>query len=169
MDPPADDGYAVQDELLDSKIIEDEVRKVICKLETGKAAGADQAITEFLKSAERIILPFLVKLCSVIFNRGIFSEVWAKCIMVLLYKKGDCDDPNNYQGIFLLSSLSKIFTSILKARLTGLADANTVFTEAQASFGQSYSTTDHIFTLHAIVEQQFSCKANLYVAFVDIY
>ena len=46
---------------------------------------------------------------------------------------------------------------------------NTVFTEAQAGFRKGYSTTDHIFTLHAIIEKQFLRNAKLYVAFVDFY
>ena len=41
----------------------------------------------------------------------------------------------------------------------------TVITEAQAGFRRGYSTTDHIFTLHAIIEKQFSRNAKLYVAF----
>ena len=69
----------------------------------------------------------------------------------------------------MLSSLSKVFTSILNARLTEWAEENTVFTEAQAGFGKGYSTADHIFTLHAIIEKQFSRNAKPYVAFVDFY
>ena len=44
-----------------------------------------------------------------------------------------------------------------------------MFTEAQAGFRKGYSTTDHIFTLHAIIEKQFSRNAKRYVAFVDFY
>ena len=73
VDPPSDDGYAVQDELLDSEITEDEVRKVIRTPKSEKAAGADQIIVEFLKSAKRIILSFLVILCCVILI-GAFSQ-----------------------------------------------------------------------------------------------
>ena len=55
----------------------------------------------------------------------------------------DCDDPNNYCGISLLGSLSKIFTSILNAKFTEWTEENAVFEEAQAGFKQSYLTTDH--------------------------
>ena len=41
VDPQADDGYAIQDESLDSEITEDEVRQIIRKLKSEKAAGAD--------------------------------------------------------------------------------------------------------------------------------
>ena len=68
-----------------------------------------------------------------------------------------------------MSSLSKVFTSIQNARLTEWAEENTVFTEAQAGFRKGYSTTDHIFTLHAIIKKQFSQNAKLYVAFVAFY
>ena len=167
MDPPTDDVNTVHDELLDSETTEDEVRKAIRRLKSGKAAGADQVINEFLKSTERVILPFLVKLCNASFNQGIFPEEWTKSIIVPLHKKGDCDNPDNYRGISLLSSFSKV--CVLNARLTEWAEENTVFTEAQAGFRKGYSTTDHIFTLHAIIEKQFSRNAKLYVAFVDFY
>ena len=107
VDPPTDDVNTVQDELLDSEITEDEVRKAIWRLKSGKAAGTDQVINQFLKSTERVILPFLVKLCNAIFNQGIFPEEWTKSIIVPQHKKGDCDNPDNYRGISLLSSLSK--------------------------------------------------------------
>ena len=68
-----------------------------------------------------------------------------------------------------MTQVSKIFTAILNARLTEWAEENTVFTEAQAGFRQSYSTTNCIVTLHSIIEKQLSRKAKLYVAFEDFY
>ena len=106
MDPQTDDVNTVHDELLDSEITEDEVRKATRRLKSGKAVDADQVLNEFLKSTERVILPVLVKLCNAIFNQGIFPEEWTKSIIVPLHKKGDCDNPDNYRGISLLSSLS---------------------------------------------------------------
>ena len=83
MGPPTDDVNTVHDELLDHpELTEDEVRKAIRRLQSGKAAGA-----ELLQSTERVILPFLVKLCNAIFNQGIFSEEWTKSVIVPLHKK----------------------------------------------------------------------------------
>ena len=106
MDPATYDVNTVHDELLDSEITEDEVRKATRRLKSGRAVDADQVLNEFLKSTERVILPVLVKLCNAIFNQGIFPEEWTKSIIVPLHKKGDCDNPDNYRGISLLSSLS---------------------------------------------------------------
>ena len=138
VDPPTDDVNTVHDELLDFEITEDEARKAIRRLKSGKTAGVDQVINELLKSTERVILPFSVKLCNAIFNQDIFPEEWTKSIIVPLHKKGDCDNPDNYRGISLLSSLNKVFTSVLNARLTEWAEENTVFTEAQAGFRKAH-------------------------------
>ena len=131
MDPPTDDVNTVHDELLDFEITEDEARKAIRRLKSGKVTGVDQVINELLKSTERVILPFSVKLDN-------FPEEWTKSIIVPLHKKGDCDNPDNYRGISLLISLSKVFTSILNARLTEWAEENTVFTETQAGFRKAH-------------------------------
>jgi len=52
-------------------------------------------------------------------------------------------------GIRLL--LSKVFASILNARLTEWAEENTVFTKAQTGFRKDYSTTDHIQTTKCVI------------------
>ena len=85
VDPPTDDVNTVHDELLDSEITEDEVRKAIRRLKSGKAAGADQAINEFLKSTERVTLPFLNCVMPFLTKR-IFPEEWTKSIIVPLHK-----------------------------------------------------------------------------------
>ena len=45
-------------------------------------------------------------------------------------------------------------------------ESNFVLTDAQAGFRKGRSTIDHIFTLHAAIEKQFSNKSKLYVAFI---
>ena len=52
---------------------------------SGNPLDADQAINEFLRSTERVILPVLVKLYNAIFNQGIFPEEWTKSIIVPLH------------------------------------------------------------------------------------
>ena len=51
---------------------------------------------------------------------------------------GPSDDPNNYRGITLLSSMGKLFTSCLNKRLTDYVESEKLLSETQA-----YSTLDH--------------------------
>ena len=64
--------------------------------------------------------------------------------------------------------MSKCFTCILNQRLRSWLDTENKLVENQAGFRKGYSTTDHIFTLHAIVQNCLSKKGRkLYVAFID--
>ena len=42
-----------------------------------------------------------------------------------------------------------------------------MLSETQAGFRKTYSTTDHLFTLLALIQKQLLCHKKLYVAFID--
>ena len=67
-----------------------------------------------------------------------------------------------------MSFVGKFFVGVLNERLNEFAEKFNIIFENQAGFRTSYRTTDHIFTLHAIVEHFLSVKKKpLYVCFVD--
>ena len=93
---------------------------------------------------------------------------WLIGIIKPIYKnKSDINDPDNYRGITLLSSLGKLLTSIINERLTAFINSTQIMSEAQARFRKGYSTTDQIFTLKCIVEI-FVCQGRrVFCTFVD--
>ena len=66
-----------------------------------------------------------------------------------------------------MSSLCKLYTSILCRRITEWATANYVFSEAQFGFRPTYSTVDACFTLNLLVNRSVSDKRKLCCAFID--
>jgi hypothetical protein len=52
----------------------------------------------------------------------------------------------------LVSTVGKVFTSILNSRLTQYADLVDKIPNAQAGFRKGYSTTDNIFCLHVLID-----------------
>ena len=58
--------------------------------------------------------------------------------------------------------------NVLTIRLTSWAEASGVIDESQAGFRKDYSTTDNIFSLHALVQKNL-CRARgrFYCIFVD--
>ena len=60
-----------------------------------------------------------------------------------------------------------MYGSIINARLQKWINVNNSTGEHQAGFKEKYSTTDHIFTLLAMIQKQFSLNRKLYVAFID--
>lgn len=160
---PVDNGHT-----LNAKISEQEILEAINKLKIGKAEGIDGILTEMLKASKPLITNFLTILFNTIFDKGQYPSHWAKAVIVPIFKKGSEDSVDNYRGISLLSILSKCFTFILNKRLYNWLEREEKIVENQAGFRRNYCTTDHIFTLYAIIQSCLCRKGRkLYVAFVD--
>ena len=102
------------------------------------------------------------------FKTGFIPDEWAIGKIRPIYKnKGDVTDPNNYRPITILSCLNKLFTAVLNERLTDLLDENDMLNENQAGFRKAYSTSDHVFSLHALIEMMKYEKKKLFCSFVD--
>jgi bisphosphoglycerate-dependent phosphoglycerate mutase len=132
-------------DLLISEITEDEVIKAAKNLKNSKAPGLDDIINEYLKTTVTKCLPYYVKLFNLIFGSGESPDSWTLGIIKVIYKnKGDPNDPDNYRAITLVSSLGKLFTSILNSRLSNFLDETDLVTKSQAGFRAGYSTQDNI-------------------------
>ena len=71
----------------------------------------------------------------------------------------------------MISCLGKLFSSAINERLSDFVEANKIIGEEQAGFRAGYSTQDHIFTLHSIIDIYLN-KLNkkdtkLFCAFID--
>ena len=72
-------------------------------------------------------------------------------------------DTSNYRGITLLSSLRKLFSSLIYNRI----ESKDVLSPSQAGFRKNYRTTDHIFTLFSLIKKALYKGKYLYTCFVD--
>ena len=94
---------------------------------------------------------------------------WCTGIILPLYKNiGLHDDPNNYRGITLLSCLGKLFTNIIiNNKLAQYLEDDNILGEEQTGFRAGYSTLDHMFVLHCLVDIYQYQNKRVYCAFVD--
>ncbi len=154
--------------LLESPITESEIVSAVSRLKVGKSAGVDAVISEMIKTALPVIMPFLVKSYNRVFDSRCFPSEWAKSIIVPLFKNGNINNPNNYRGISLTSVVGKSFVSIINNRLTQWSNMRDLIPDAQAGFRKEHSTFDHIFTVYSVIERYLAFrKRKFYVAFVD--
>ena len=58
-------------------------------------------------------VPFLTLCFNKVFTDGTYPEEWTRAVIILLHKKGDLKDLDNYSGISLLSVISKCYTCVL--------------------------------------------------------
>lgn len=144
-----------------------EIQGAIKRLKNNKSGGADNMINEFFKHCPIDCLYLIVDFFNIVLCTGCVPTEWCLGIICPLYKnKGSVSDPDNYRGITLLSCTSKLFTMCLNKRLSNYVD-DTILGQEQAGFRDGFSTLDHIFTLHLIVELYQSVHKRVYCCFVD--
>ena len=103
-----------------------------------------------------------------ILDTGNIPESWLIGVIKPLYKnKGDPALPENYRPITILSCMGKLFTAMLNTRLNTFLEVNNILNETQCGFRASYSTTDNIFVIHALIEYLRVRKLKLFCAFID--
>ena len=153
---------------LNNAITINEVKMSIRKLKNNKACGEDLILNEMIKSGSSIILPALTKLFNLILRSNKFPEKWNTNIQSIIYKSGNTTDCNNYRGISITSCLGKLFTSVLHSRLLSYLEDNNKISDKQAAFRPGFSTSDHLFTLRALINKHVKVdKKKLYVCFID--
>ena len=132
-------------EILNVPISVEEIRKGLKQLKNGSSAGPGLLLNEFLKFGTNGLISYLQNLYNKMFEIGYFPESWPEGYIIPIYKKGDKEEPSNYRGITLLSTVGKLFARILNNRLNDWAEEYNVYVEAQAGFRKSMGTVDNIF------------------------
>ena len=92
-----------------SPITDDEIISSIKSMNSGKSPGPDGIVIEMFKSTLGQILPFLKTLFNDVYDRGEVPADWCESIICPIYKSGSHREPQNYRGISLMNSISKIF------------------------------------------------------------
>ena len=155
-------------DILNSQITDQEIMNCIKNLKNNKAFGNDIILNEYIKTTANQLLPIYTNLFNLIFETGIIPEIWLEGIIGPIYKnKGNAENPENYRPITILSCFSKLFTAVLNTRLTKYVTENEILEENQAGFRKGYSTSDQIFSLHALIEIMKARKMKLFCAFID--
>ena len=112
--------------------------------------------------------PILVILFNRILDTGTYPKLWAQGIVKPVFKKGDLSLPTNYRGITLISVIGKLFTRLLKSRLTTWGENNSLYFDGQAGFRSNHSTMDNIFIITSLIKKTLASKKKLYSFFIDL-
>ncbi|CAK1593913.1 unnamed protein product [Parnassius mnemosyne] len=146
-------------------ITEIEILTQINRLKPEKSPGEDNITNEALKIGVPILAAYLAELFNLVLEKEQVPSQWSKSNIILLYKKGNPLDISNYRPISLLSTIYKLFSSIILGRIAPDIDKNQPI--EQAGFRPHYSTIDHIHTMEQIIEKYKEFKKPLYIFFVD--
>ena len=166
--PPSRDVTVASLQLLNSPLTPLELSSVVKKAKPKKSAGPDNISNEILKHTYPDCSSFILNALNNVFKKThTFPSEWTSSAIIPIHKKGDTNSCDNYRSIWLTSLFSKIYTAVLDKRLGVFTNTNNIIPEEQAGFREGYSTIDHIFSLYAMIQKQFTKDRKLYVCFVD--
>ena len=155
--------HNVSVDILDAPIDPAEVEHVITKqVKPNKGSGPDGISPGLFHLLPAQWLLYLVT----ILNMAIFSgypQSWLYAKLNMLYKKGDRLRCDNYRGISVTNSISKIYDYILYNRLSEWWKPDREQAGAQPGRG----CTEHLVTLRLLIEFSIKKRKKLFIAFID--
>jgi hypothetical protein len=97
-------------------------------------------------------------------------QKWLQAIVYPIPKdrKNDARIPMNYRGISLLSTLSKVYTSLMNLRLQCFLEKGKILVDEQNGFRKKRSCQDHVFTLTSVVRNRKRQNLSTFSAFIDM-
>ncbi|EPB79203.1 hypothetical protein ANCCEY_01730 [Ancylostoma ceylanicum] len=142
-----------------------EVRHAIETMPRGKAPGGDGITVELLQACGPTLYNALARRSSLYLTKCEVPVAWKQSSTILLFKKGDKEDLENYRPITLLSVLYKIFTRCIMTRIRRTLDEAQLV--EQAGFRRKFSTLDHIITCCRLIEVAREYQEPLVLTFID--
>ena len=154
---------------LNVSIKHSEITVAVQKLKKRKATGLDGISNEMLIASAPIFAPTLQVLFNKILTSGQYPSYWNKGYIKPLFKSGLTDDPSNYRGITICSSLGKLFSLILHARISNYIEQHNIIDETQIGFKKKSRTADHAFALKSLIDKYLKRNKHLYLCFIDLH
>ncbi len=160
-------GNDVYFDELDNEISLDEVRKVVNHAHNRKSVGIDNLPYEIFKNSDSHVI--LTLLFNKIYEYSITPSIWNLAIIKPIPKNSLADPrlPLEYRGISLLSTVYKLFTSVLNNRIVKTAEQNNLYADEQNGFRKKRSCEDHLFSLMSVIRNRKRDRLPTFVAFVD--
>ncbi len=111
----------------------------------------------------------ILKLFNLVLKSGHFPEIWKENLITPIFKRGEKYDPNNYRGITVSSNLGKLFCSIINDRLVQFIQEHKLLDNCQIGFMPKQRTSDHIYTLHTLIQKHVQQKkqGKIFGCFID--
>lgn len=134
---------------------EEEIVKIIKKLNNKKSTGPTSVPTNILKENVHILAKPISKLVNESFINSKFPTLLKTAKVLPLYKKGDKLDCSNYRPISLLSVFSKIFEKCMHSRIYNFLVKHSLIFKRQFGFRSKHSTS------HVLIDLVESVKVEL--------
>lgn len=145
-----------------------EVLSIIHNLKHNKAPGFDGVGSTVVKQIAPSIINVLTYLYNFSLSTGEFPKCLKKAVVIPIFKRGDCRQPNCFRPISLLSVFSKILEKIVKTQLVTFLNRSKFFSNNQFGFREGFSTEDALLTFVESVYDPINNSKKVSALFIDI-
>ncbi len=122
-------------------------------LKNKKSCGLDGISNEMLKHSSSKLKDAILKLFNIVLKSGHFPEIWKENLITPIFKQGEKYDPNNYEALQSAVISEKLFCSIINDRLVQFIQEHKILNNCQIGFMPKQRTSDHIYTLHTLIQK----------------
>lgn len=141
--------------------------KLICQsLKSRKSPGPGNIPPELLKHGTEKLYRQLASLFQKCINGENLPEEWKTSYITTIHKKGNRELCDNYRGIAVLSTISRVYGKLVKKRIED--EYCDIEAEEQAGFRAGRSTVDHLFTITQIIEKKTARSQEIHLLYVDL-
>ena len=152
-------SYKTNGRLSSVKITDDDILKIIAKLDPNKAHGHDKISIRMIKICSTSICKPLRLIFNHCIDSGIYPCEWKKANVVPIHKKGDTQTLKNYRPVSLLPTCGKIFERLIYNEMFGFFLDKGLISANQSGFKPGDSC----------INQLLSITHNIYKSFDDGY
>jgi len=146
-------------------VVEEVDNAVFQRMKRGKAPGIDGVSLEHIVYAHPSVIVHLTHLFNMIIIHGHVPDDFGKGIVIPLVKDkaGDLSDPDNYRGITISPTISKVFEICLLDKCAHFIQSH----DLQLGFKKSKSCSMAIFCVQHVVNYFVNNGSNVHVASLD--
>ena len=145
-----------------------EVLKLCKDIKVSKSSGFEDISTKVFKDAFSVLIPQLVYLFNLSFDRGVFPERWKQATIIPLYKGGDKTEVGNYRPVSLLPLPGKLIERVAHGKMSAFLEAHGIITAKQGGFRKGFSTASTIVDITNILFSNINNGLTSLAAFVDL-
>ena len=105
-----------------------------------------------------------------LFDSALIPSICRNAVLKPIPRSSTMDPriPLEYRGISLLSTVYKLYSSLLNKRLTSCGELHDLFAEEQNGFRAGRSCEDHCFVLSTIIRKRNLQNQPTFAAFIDM-
>ena len=144
--------------------------KLVKFLKRGKAPGPDTIHNEVLRlGITTSLFHHLAKLFTSSIQLGYIPTAWKIATLRMLLKPDKLPSlTTSYRPISLISSIMKLFESVIEQRLRSHLEHIGFINKHQSGFRKAKSTDDHLFRLSQSIMESFNRGEHVVAAFLDV-